>query len=157
MVSRLQAQRVCAASVLPLSFTAEYSSLIWARTPPAQWEVMPSWHQHETEVSVQIEQRSWEGRRGTYLVQNLTEHLRVWQNIRKNMDPARNTIIRTANSRLLRVTENLKKRLKWTQVQLKLRRKEQCRFLLTRAPQKGKGLLCLRNNSPVPLHQAISK
>lgn len=46
----LWTQGVCIPGTLALSFKAECSSVIWARTLWAQWELMPSQHPHRMEA-----------------------------------------------------------------------------------------------------------
>lgn len=60
------------------------------------------------------------------------------------------------SSRLLKITENFRKRLKWNPSEVQTKEKEAI-SLLRRAPRKREHLLCLQQDFPEPFHQPSLK
>lgn len=90
---------------------------------------------------------SWQGGWGTYPAPKPGKRACVWQNNRISVDPVRNSMIRTTSSRLLKVTENLRKRLKWNPSEVQTKEKGAVPDESSRTE-----LLCPRSDSPTPFH-----
>lgn len=82
---------------------------------------MSKWHQHERKVfsGTGILAGGW----GPHPAPKLGKCVHIWQNTRVSVDPVRNSTIRIMSSRLLKVTENLRKRLKWNPSEVQTKEK----------------------------------